>query len=177
MPFTPFHLGPALGFGLPLRKYLHAPTFIVANVAVDIEPLIVLILGANYPLHGYLHTFLAAFFFGIAIGFTMFCLEKYLYPLYKTLLLMPNSPLKLKSFLAAGAFGAMLHVLFDSPLYTEIHPFFPATANLLYATASSTAVYDCCVWLGIFGIIFYASLLLLHAYRKLRKPPLQSTPK
>jgi hypothetical protein len=24
MPFTPFHFGPALGLGLPLRKYVHA---------------------------------------------------------------------------------------------------------------------------------------------------------
>ena len=90
MPFTPFHLGPALGLGLPLRKYIHAPTFIVANVAVDIEPFLVFLLRLNYPLHGYLHTFLSAFFFGLAIGFAMFYLEKFLHPLYKTLLLTPN---------------------------------------------------------------------------------------
>jgi len=171
MPFTPFHLGPALGLGIPLRKYIHAPTFIVANVAVDIEPLVVLLLRLNYPLHGYLHTFLSAFFFGIAIGFTMFYLEKFLHPLYKTLLLTPNGASGIKPFLVAGAFGAMLHVLFDLPLYSEMQPFFPITANPLYNSVSSNDIYSSCVWLGILGIIFYAILVLSHAYKKLRKPP------
>jgi hypothetical protein len=175
MPFTPFHLGPALGLGVPLRKYIHAPTFIVANVAVDIEPLLVFLLRLNYPLHGYLHTFLSAFFFGIAIGFTMFYLEKFLHPLYKTFLLTPNRTLGLKSFLVAGAFGAMLHVLFDVPLYSEMQPFFPVTANPLYNFASSSAIYNLCVWLGILGIIFYATLALSHAYKKPRKQPEPAT--
>jgi hypothetical protein len=171
MPFTPFHLGPALGLGIPLRKYIHLPTFIVANVAVDIEPLLVLLLRLNYPLHGYLHTFLFAFFFGIAIGFAMFYLEKFLHPLYKTLLLTPNGTLKLKSFLVAGAFGAMLHVLFDLPLYPEMQPFFPITANPLLNSVSSSTIYNICVWLGILGIIFYAILVLSHVYKKPRRQP------
>ena len=90
MPFTPFHLGPALALGIPLRKYVHAPTFILANVAVDIEPFIVLLLRLDYPLHGYLHTFLFALLFGLAIGFVMFYLEKFFHPLYSTLLLEPT---------------------------------------------------------------------------------------
>jgi len=48
MPFTPFHLGPALTIGLPLRRFIHAPTFIVANVIVDVEPFLVMVLGLNY---------------------------------------------------------------------------------------------------------------------------------
>jgi hypothetical protein len=168
MPFTPFHLGPALGLGLPLRKYIHAPTFILANVAVDIEPLLVVLLGLNYLLHGYLHTFLLSFFFGLAIGFAMFYLEKFLHPLYKTLLLTPNGTLGLKSFMVAGAFGALLHVLFDSPLYAEMHPFFPITTNPLYGSVSSADVYSACVWLGILGLIFYAILALSHTYKKLK---------
>lgn len=43
MPFTLYHLGPSLGLGLPLRKYVHAPTFILANVIVDVEPFLVLV--------------------------------------------------------------------------------------------------------------------------------------
>ena len=169
MPFTPFHLGPALSLGLPLRKYIHTPTFILANVAVDIEPLLVLFLRLNYPLHGYLHTFLLSFFFGLAIGSAMFYLERFLHPLYKTLLLTPNGTSGMKSFMVAGAFGAMLHVLFDSPLYAEMQPFFPVTTNPLYNSVSSADVYSACVWLGILGLIFYAILVLSHAYKNLRK--------
>lgn len=64
MPFTPFHLGPAIFFGMLLRRNMHMPTFIVANVILDVEPLLVLILGLKYPLHGYFHTFIIGFFHG-----------------------------------------------------------------------------------------------------------------
>jgi hypothetical protein len=168
MPFTPFHLGPALGLGLPLRKYMHAPTFILANFAVDIEPFLVLFLNLHYPLHGYLHTFALAFFFGLAIGFVMFYVEKFLRPAYKVLLLEPSDTPKMPAFLVAGAFGAILHVLFDSPMYTDIQPFFPLTVNHLYNSVSSPAIYLTCVWLGILGLLFYAGLALLHVYKKRR---------
>lgn len=82
MPFTPFHFGPSLGFGLPLKKYVHVPTFAVANVILDVEPFLALVLGLNYPLHGYVHTFLIAFFIGIFLGYTMFLLERFLHSFF-----------------------------------------------------------------------------------------------
>ncbi|RLI39285.1 hypothetical protein DRO60_01655 [Candidatus Bathyarchaeota archaeon] len=51
---TPFYLGPALAIGLPLRRHLHAPTFIL-----DVEPLMPLLAGRG-PLHGFFHTLLGA---------------------------------------------------------------------------------------------------------------------
>lgn len=134
MPFTPFHLGPALGFGLPLRKYLHVPTFLVANVLVDVEPILVLLLQLvypqfDYPLHGYLHSFILASILGLALGYVMFLLESPLQPLYRTFLLESDGTPKLKSFIIAGVFGTMLHVLLDAPLYYEIRPFYPSSAN------------------------------------------------
>jgi hypothetical protein len=169
MPFTPFHLGPALGFGLPLRKYLHVPTFLVANIFVDVEPFLVLSLGLDYPLHGYLHTFIVAFILGLALGYAMFLLERILRPLYKTLLLESNATPKLKFFIVAGVLGTMLHVLLDSPLYDDIRPFYPLLANPLYHLASSLEVYSFCMWVGILGIVFYLGLLLFSVYRGLWK--------
>ena len=67
MPFTMFHLGPALAIGLPLRN-VHVPTFIVANVILDVEPLLVIFFGLNYPLHGYMHTLLLAFMVGSLVS-------------------------------------------------------------------------------------------------------------
>jgi len=167
MPFTPFHLGPALGLGLPLRKYVHVPTFITANVILDVEPFLVLQYGLNYPLHGYLHTFLASLFVGLLLGYAMFILERFLKPIYKALLLETGSSLNLKSFLLSGALGTGLHVLLDSPLYADIQPFYPLTTNPLYNPALAIEVYSLCVWMGIFGIIWYVSLLILLGYRKL----------
>ncbi len=169
MPFTPFHLGPALGFGLPLRKYMHAPTFVVANVIVDVEPFLVLFLGLRYPLHGYLHTFFSAFFVGLALGYAMFLLEKILYPLHKILLLEKDQTLNLRSFLVPGVLGTLFHVLLDSPLYSDIRPFYPLTINPLYNPSLTSEVYSFCVWMGILGIVFYGYLLVSSAYKRFHK--------
>lgn len=171
MPFTPFHLGPALCLGIPLRKYIHAPTFILANVLLDIEPLLVLVTGLNYPLHGYLHTFVAAIGVGVAFGFVMFFLERTIHPLYKTLLLEPEAMFKKSQFIIAGVLGTMLHVLFDSPLYWDIKPFYPLTVNPFYGWVSSLEIYLLSVWMGILGIIFYLLLLIVWAYKRQRKRP------
>ena len=167
MPFTPFHLGPALGFGLPLRKYFHVPTFLVANILVDVEPFMVLLLGLDYPLHGFLHTFIVAFILGLVLGYAMFLLERISRSLYKTLLLESDATPKLKSFIVAGVLGTMLHVLLDSPLYDDIRPFYPLLANQLYHLASSSEVYGFCMWMGILGIAFYLGLLIFSVYRGL----------
>ncbi len=169
MPFTPFHLGPALGFGLPLRKYMHMPTFVLANVILDVEPFLVLFYGLRYPLHGYFHTFLAALFVGLALGYVMFLLEKILHPLYKMLLLESGNTLSLRHFFAAGISGTALHVLLDSPLYSEMRPFYPLIANPLYDPALSLEIYSFCVWMGILGIIYYVVLLAFLAHKKLSR--------
>lgn len=169
MPFTPYHLGPALFFAIPLRKYVHAPTFILANVLLDIEPLLVLVLGLNYPLHGYLHTFAAAVVVGVAFGLVMFFLERSMHPLYKTLLLEPETKMNISQFISAGVFGTLLHVLFDSPLYEEMKPFYPLNVNPLYGSASSNEIYLLSVWLGILGVIFYALLFIVWVRKRLWK--------
>ena len=58
MPFTPYHFGPSGFVGLALRRWLDVPVFVLANVVVDLEPLVVVLFGLDYPLHGYVHTFL-----------------------------------------------------------------------------------------------------------------------
>lgn len=148
---------------------MHAPTFMLANVIVDVEPFLVLFYGLRYPLHGYLHTFFLAFFVGLALGYAVFLLQRFLHPLYKSFLLEPDDKLNLKSFLLAGALGAALHVLLDSPLYGDIRPFYPLTINPLFNPALLLDVYNVCVWMGILGIIYYAVLLAFSVYKKLSK--------
>ena len=166
MPFTPFHLGPALALGLPLRKYIHPPTFILASVAVDVEPLLVLYLNLSYPLHGYLHTLLLSSIMGVALGCGMFFVPRYLHQFWAALRLEKGNRLNLASFVIAGASGAMLHVFFDSPLYSDIHPLYPLAANPMYNPQLSPAIYSLCVWMGIIGIVYYAALIVLWARGK-----------
>ena len=166
MPFTPFHLGPALCLGIPLRKYIHVPTFILANVILDTEPLLVLLLGLRYPLHGYLHTFIAAVGVGIAFGLVMFLLERPMHPLYRKLLLEPDIAFKKSQFMITGVLGTMLHVLFDSPLYLDIKPFYPLTANPLNGLGSSLEIYLLSFWMGVLGMIFYLLLIVWHIRKR-----------
>ena len=140
MPFTPLHLGPALA-ALPLRKYLHIPTFILGNVIPDIEGILVLAFGLNYPLHGYMHTLIIASVFGLVLGLVMFKLEKPTQPFYRMLKLETERALPLKSFITAGVSGAFLHVILDAFLYSEMKPFFPLAANpLVYAPVSNLGI-------------------------------------
>lgn len=168
-PFTPFHLGPGLGLGLPLRKYLHAPTFSLANVIVDVEPFLVLFLGLRYPLHGYVHTFLSAIPVGLVLGCIMFLLENFLQPLYKKFLLETGNGLSLRFFVVAGGLGTGLHVLLDAPLYADITPFYPITTNPFNNPSLTPEIYSLCVWMGAFGAIYYLGLSGFSIYRKLSK--------
>ena len=167
MPFTPFHLGPALALGLPLRKYIHAPTFILASVAVDVEPFLVLYFKLSYPLHGYLHTVLFSSILGIALSCAMFIMEKSLNPLYAALLLEEGDEKNLRSFVLAGVSGATLHVLLDSPLYRDIRPFYPFLTNPILNPALSMEIQGICTWMGILGMIYYAILFALAARNRI----------
>jgi len=166
MPFTPYHFGPALALALPLRKYLHAPTFIIASVILDVEPFLVLALGLNYALHGYLHTLILSLVVGILVGSVMFRLEGSFVSLYKLLFLETNGKFNRGSFMAAGALGTVIHVLLDSPLYDDILPFYPLAVNPFYNPALSPEIYSICVWMGVIGLIYYAALVGLSVYKK-----------
>lgn len=152
--------------GLPLRRYLHVPTFLVASVIVDVEPLLVLVLGLSYPLHGYLHTFLFASLTGMALGCVMFFLDGFLNPVYRALRLVVEGSQGRKAFMVTGVLGAAFHVLLDSPLYGDIRPFFPLALNPLYNPRLSYAVYTFCIWTGIMGIIWYLCLIIYPFVKK-----------
>jgi hypothetical protein len=143
MPFTPFHFGVHTVLSFPLRKYIDVPTFILANVAIDIEPLLVLAFQLNYPLHGYCHTFLVSIFIGTILAIFMFLFKKKINKItsaikweYKPTLL---------SLILSGISGAWLHILFDAFLYPDIRPFFPFQFNPLYNLVPSVIIYWACV--------------------------------
>ena len=67
MPLTPFHLGPALFLGLIFFRFVNLPSFLAANVVVDLEPFFVLLFGLDYPLHGFFHSFLGGSLAALAL--------------------------------------------------------------------------------------------------------------
>ncbi len=153
MPFTPFHFGAHAVVALPLQKKLDVPVFILANVIIDIEPLLVIVFNLNYPLHGYAHTFIGSFITGALWGSMAYALRK---PLGKIInfLRLPYSP-SLKMSILSGAAGCCLHVLFDSPIMTDIKPFFPLSVNPFYGHISKPIMYLLCTLLFIPAFMLY----------------------
>lgn len=160
MPFTPFHLGPALFFGLLLLKVLDLPTFLVASIIVDLEPFFVISLGLDYPLHGFFHTFLGGTIAALALALVMYWLNGLTGRLMKSFRLgQESSP---GMVLAASLLGVYTHILLDAPLYTDIRPFYPLDVNPLLFTGISAHVYAFCALLFLAGIALYFVRLALQ---------------
>ncbi|MEM3402998.1 MAG: hydrolase [Nitrososphaeria archaeon] len=160
MPFTPFHLGPALLIGLSIRRFIHLPTLLLSSVIIDLEPFLVLVLNLNYPLYGFMHTFLIASLVGVIIGLVMKENEKFLHTLYQRLCLTKGATKTTQPFIITGVLGTLTHVLLDAPLYDDITPFFPIHLNLLYAPQLTPLIYSFCLFSGLFGVGLYLFLLL-----------------
>jgi len=170
MPFTPFHLGPGLLFGLLLLSYIDLPTFLVASVIVDIEPFLVLTLDLNYPLHGFLHSFLGGTLLAFIIAATMSQVRSNLSPLMSFLKL--EKKLSFKSILSAALFGVYLHIFLDSPLYSDIRPFYPFDFNPLLSNSMFIGfeVYTLCTLSFTGGAAIYAIRLVFRRRTVVNRP-------
>lgn len=153
MPFTPFHFGPSALIALPLNRYLDIPSFVLVNVVVDIEPLIVMLNNLSYPVHGYAHTFLGATLVGIGCGGILNIFKKPLASIMTKGFRLNYQSTFIK-FIISGILGAWFHVLLDAPLYSDIKPFYPILTKPLYGSISQKIMYEYCL------ISFFSALLL-----------------
>jgi len=164
MPYTPFHLGPALLLGLFLYNYLDFPTFMIANIIIDIEPFIILTMRLNLPLHGFFHSFLGGTIISFTLFFVILRVRKFLESLMGFFNL--EQSWSQKSILASALSGVYLHIILDSRLYTDIKPFFPSTWNPFFSDSmfSGFEVYGFCMLSALAGFI-----LLIYKIIKARK--------
>lgn len=161
MPFTPFHLRPALFFGLLLFGLLNFPTFLIANVIVDLEPLLIMFMDLDFPLHGFFHSFIGGSTVAILLTFSMLKLNDWIskiMPFFK--LKQKTSP---RSVWLSSFSGIYFHILLDSRLYTDIKPFYPFNYNPFYSSSIlvSFEIYTFCI------LCFFAGFLLC-AYKIIR---------
>ncbi len=157
MPFTPFHLGPALLLGLLFFRRLHFPTFIVANVIIDIEPFLVIVLGLNQPLHGFFHSIVGGSLAAVVLSLAMKKLDKNIQPIMASFKL--EQAFKERSVWLACFVGIYLHIFLDSPLYSDINPFYPLDLNPFYGVVLSSQVYGFCALAFLAGAVTYFSKL------------------
>lgn len=161
MPLTPFHLGPGLLIGLLLLSFLDFPTFLIASVIVDVEPILVLTLGLDYPLHGFFHSFLGGTFVAFLLTVVMSRVRESLSPLLSFFKLEQRSTFK--TILLASLSGTYLHILLDSRVHTDIRPFYPLESNPFLSRGALTGlqVHLLCFWCIIGAAIIYAVRLYL----------------
>ncbi len=135
IPFTPFHFGPAILLGVLF--HLDMKTLLIASVILDLEPLFVLIFGLDFPLHGFFHSFMGASIVSLLLVFTIAFIHR-----------SSNK----KDLFFASFLCAYIHVLLDSPLYTDMKPFFPFTFNPFESILGGFEVYSLCILSLIFGV-------------------------
>ena len=158
MPFTPFHLGPALFFGLLLSVAFDLPTLLVASVIPDLEPFYVMYFHVSgYPLHGFFHSYLGSSILTLLVVFIVYPLRG----LLSRIMVVFRIPQKssFKKILFTSFVGVYFHVFLDSFLYEEMMPFYPLQGNpffdLLSAFGSNSVVYGFCSLTALLGIVLY----------------------
>ena len=130
MPFTPFHIGPAVAL-LPSMRFRHWIMLLSGSLLIDFEPFLVVVLGFSGTAHGFSHSLIGAALLALLIG----CVGYFFF----------RRKISLKSAVLAALAGTWLHVFFDSPIYSDIMPFYPFSWNPLYGLMSPAEVGVLCI--------------------------------
>jgi membrane-bound metal-dependent hydrolase YbcI (DUF457 family) len=166
MPYTPYHFGPSGFIGLSLRKWLDLPVFILANVIVDIEVLIISRFQLGYPIHRYTHTLLIGAAAGILWALAAWPLRN----LFKQLMQLIHIPYQtsLWKMLFSGVLGVWLHIVIDAVYHPDIRLFWPGTsrARPLYKLLTKQQLQTICLVCFIAAVIPYVIAVLSYSKRK-----------
>ena len=130
MPVTPYHFGPSGFIALVFRKWLDVPVFVLANVVVDLEVLIIAALDLGFPIHRYTHTLLLGAAVGLLWGIVAWPLRRFFAPVMRTLRI-PYSPACWK-MLISGVLGVWLHALIDGVYHFDVRLFWPSRSRWLF---------------------------------------------
>jgi len=165
MPFTLYHLGPAILVGLILFPLLDLPTFVVANIIIDLEPLLVLLLGLRFPLHGPLHSLTLGALAAAGLTLVMPGLSNLVKPFLRSLRLHHTS--RFNRVLASSLLGVWLHIVLDALIYPEVRLLYPIRGNQLLGLASPGAVYVfCSAALPLALLVHLVRFLVLRSGRR-----------
>jgi membrane-bound metal-dependent hydrolase YbcI (DUF457 family) len=141
-----------------LKRWVDWPVLVLASVAVDVEPLMVMYYKFDVPIHWICHTFLIGALVGIAWGFIAYLAR----PLFKFGMELLHLPYEtgIRQMVAGGVLGVWLHVFVDAFLYREMNPFWPASGNPFYQLLSRSTIWFVCD-LGLIGLfVAYVSWLV-----------------
>ena len=152
MPITPFHFGPGALLQSAAPRHISFIAFCTANVLIDCESLYNLMQG-NEQVHAFFHTYIGA---TLVIAAT-WLLYKALYRLAQTIRL-PDifgwRGLNNQQVLLGAALSAYSHIVFDSIMHSDMHPWWPfSTANGLLHIIPLGYLHLACLAAGILGLL------------------------
>jgi len=155
MPVTPYHFGPSVFVALSLRRWLDVPVFVLANIIVDIEVLVIAVLGLGWPKHRYAHTLLI----GAAVGIIWAVAAYPARPLLERLMQVFHIPYETNfwKMLASGVLGVWFHVLIDGIYHWDIPVFWPSKARPLF----NIVPHD---WIKPICVIFFCAALIPYTF-------------
>jgi membrane-bound metal-dependent hydrolase YbcI (DUF457 family) len=139
------------------------PTFLIASVIVDVEPILVLSLALQYPLHGFLHSFLGGSIVALVLTVVMFRFRKLFSPIMSFFKL--KQKWSITSISVASFIGIYLHLFLDAQMHQDMQPFFPLTMNpfLNQSSLSGLIPITFCVWCSFGAIMMYSIRLATFA--------------
>lgn len=169
MPFTPFHMGPALAIKAGADRHFSLLAFGFAQVAMDIEPLVGIIRGSAV-LHGVSHTYLGALVIGLLASLLTYFIGPPIIRFYNRKVIGSGDAWLIcpehipTGIIAVSAFiGTFSHVLLDSFMHDDMQPFWPlSTSNSLLWFVPWQQVYQACFWLGVSGAIAWVIVRYLR---------------
>lgn len=165
-------MGPGLAIKALAGRRFSVLTFGIAQVAMDIEPLVGLVRGSSV-LHGPTHNYLAAVAIAVVVAFVSLTVGRPILrrwnqelSFYGLAWLVEAESLAPAPVLTGAFVGTLSHVILDSVMHSDIAPLAPwSDANALLGFVSVSALYQFCVLTGLLGAVGWA-------YRAWRKRPL-----
>jgi membrane-bound metal-dependent hydrolase YbcI (DUF457 family) len=162
MPFTPFHLGPALVAKASVPRAFSLVVFAGSQVLIDLEPLIRMLRG-DRVLHGFSHTIGGATLVGLCAAVLMRPIVNWVFPKFladpqPALITWIRGPETISWAVALGSAmtGTYSHLIFDGLMHADMHPFRPfSDANPLLGLVSVGDVYLGCVVAGAIGVALF----------------------
>jgi membrane-bound metal-dependent hydrolase YbcI (DUF457 family) len=161
MPFTPYHFGPSCFAGLVFRKWLDIPVFVLANVVVDIEVLIMAVFNLGYPVHRYCHTLVIGAVVGAAWGLVAYPLRPVFTRIMSVFRL--NYEPTLRKMIISGILGVWFHVLIDALQHPDMKILWPNKTfslwKLVHPYAAGNRVEHVCVLFFLATIVVYGFII------------------
>ena len=157
-------MGAALIAKPGLNRNFSVITFGIAQIAMDIEPGVGMLTGADV-LHGPTHTVLGALVIAYLVTLIAPNICDYLLREWNKEVTHHGLPWLVqsktsKTAMTVGAFfGTLSHVALDSLMHHDIHPLAPfSQANPLMGLVSHDAVYQLCAIAGVAGAVAWVAM-------------------